>query len=148
MRAVIQRVSDAEVVVGGEVLGRIGRGVVVLLGVGLEDSAEDAAWLADRIARIRIFDGEDGDVSLCEIGGEALVVSQFTLHASTKKGTRPSYHRAARPEVAEPLYEGFCAELSGKLGRAVAKGRFGAMMDVRLCNNGPVTLVIDSRRRD
>jgi D-tyrosyl-tRNA(Tyr) deacylase len=148
MRAVIQRVSDAEVAVGGEVLGRIGQGVVVLLGVGLEDSTEDAAWLADRIARVRIFDGADGDVSLCDIGAEALVVSQFTLHASTKKGTRPSYHRAARPEAAEPLYEDFCAELSVRLGRAVAKGRFGAMMQLRLCNDGPLTLVIDSRRRD
>lgn len=148
MRAVVQRVSEAEVAVGGEVVGRIGRGLVVFLGVGQEDSAADAAWLADRIARVRIFDGVDGEVSACDIGGEALVVSQFTLHASTKKGTRPSYHRAARPEVAEPLYEGFCGELSAKLGRQVAKGRFGAMMVVRLYNDGPVTLVIDSQKRE
>lgn len=148
MRAVVQRVSEAEVAVGGEVIGRIGRGLVVFLGVGLEDSSGDAAWLADRVARLRIFDGAEAEVSACDIGGEALVVSQFTLHASTRKGTRPSYHRAARPEVAEPLYEAFCGELSAKLGRRVAKGRFGAMMIVRLSNDGPVTLVIDSQRKE
>lgn len=148
MRAVVQRVSEAEVAVGGEVIGRIGRGLVVFLGVGHEDSSGDAAWLADRVARLRIFDGAEAEVAVCDIGGEALVVSQFTLHASTRKGTRPSYHRAARPEVAEPLYEAFCGELSAKLGRRVAKGRFGAMMIVRLSNDGPVTLVIDSQRKE
>lgn len=148
MRAVVQRVSDAEVRVGDEVLGRIGRGLVVFLGVGQEDGFEDAEWLADRIGRLRIFDGVEGEVSVCELGAEAMVVSQFTLHASTKKGTRPSYHRAARPDVAEPMYERFCAALSERLGRAVAKGRFGAMMQVRFCNDGPVTLVLDSRKRE
>ncbi len=148
MRAVIQRVSEAEVTVGADVVGRIGRGLVIFLGIGQEDRAGDAAWLADRIARMRLFDGAGGDVSVSDIGGEALVVSQFTLHASTKKGTRPSYHRAARPEVAEPLYETFCEALSACLGRRIAKGRFGAMMAVRLCNDGPVTIVIDSQRKE
>lgn len=148
MRAVVQRVSGGEVAVGDEVVGRIGRGLVVFLGVGQGDAGADAAWLADRIARMRLFDGPGGDASASDIGGEALVVSQFTLHASTKKGTRPSYHRAARPEVAEPLYETFCEELSAKLGGRVAKGRFGAMMAVRLCNDGPVTIVIDSQRKE
>lgn len=148
MRAVIQRVSGGEVAVGDDTLGRIGPGLVVFLGVGHEDNDEDAEWLADRITRLRIFDGTEGEVSACEVGADALVVSQFTLHASTKKGARPSYHRAARGEVAEPLYEKFCACLSAGLGRAVAKGRFGAMMQVRLCNDGPVTLVLDSRRRE
>lgn len=148
MRAVVQRVSEASVSVEGEVLGGIGRGLLVLLGVGQEDEAADAEWLAERVARLRVFDGPEGDVSVQDIGGEALVVSQFTLHASTRKGTRPSYHRAARPEAAEPLYEGFCRELSGRLAKPVAKGRFGAMMAVRMCNDGPVTLVIDSRRKE
>lgn len=148
MRAVVQRASWAEVEVGAEVIGRIGRGVVVFLGVGREDSEADAAWLADRIARMRIFEGDGGDISARDLECEALVVSQFTLHASTKKGTRPSYHRAARPEVAEPLYEGFCRELSAHLGGRVAKGRFGAMMSVRLCNEGPVTIVMDSQSKE
>jgi len=150
MRAVVQRVSRAEVRVNGAVTGRIGGGVMILLGIEEADGHEDAEWLCGKIARMRIFADTDGvmNLSLAESGGDALVVSQFTLHASTKKGNRPSYIRAARPEHAEPLYEAFKELLSKELGRPVPSGVFGAMMEVELVNDGPVTIVIDSKARE
>jgi D-aminoacyl-tRNA deacylase len=145
MRAVVQRVSEARVVVDGEVVGEIGRGLCVLLGVAREDGEEEAERLAGRIARLRIFENDDGrfDRSLLDVGGEALVVSQFTLIADTRKGNRPSFTDAASPEQAEPLYEEFCAALQ-ELGVVVARGRFGSRMAVELLNDGPVTIVLDA----
>lgn len=149
MRAVIQRVSEAVVRVDGEVIGSIGRGLLVLLGVEDGDSGQDAEWLSGKIARMRIFPDRDGqmNLSLIDTGGEALVVSQFTLHALTRKGNRPSFIRAARPEVSAPLCEGFCLSLETLLSRPVARGRFAADMQVSLTNDGPVTIIIDSRER-
>lgn len=150
MRAVVQRVSEASVVIGGEVAGRIGRGVLVLVGVEVGDSPGDADWLASKIVALRIFPDDEGKMnrSLVEAGGEALVVSQFTLHAGTKKGNRPSFVRAAPPEEAVPLYERFVAEIERGLGRPVARGVFAADMQVALVNDGPVTIIIDSRSRE
>jgi D-tyrosyl-tRNA(Tyr) deacylase len=150
MRAVIQRVSRASVSVNGVARSSIGRGLLVLLGIGEADGEEDVAWLAGKIARMRLFPDAQGvmNVSLQEAGGEALVVSQFTLHASTRKGNRPSYIRAARPETAVPLYEMFVAALAAELGRPVRTGDFGAMMEVGLVNDGPVTILIDSKNRE
>jgi D-aminoacyl-tRNA deacylase len=150
MRAVLQRVSSASVTVEGETAGAIGRGLVVLLGIEDADSPEDVEWLAGKIASLRLFAGEDEPWarSVAEMGGEVLLVSQFTLHASTRKGTKPSWHRAAKPEKAVPLYEAMAGKLSALLGRAVATGRFGAMMQVALVNDGPVTVLIDSRARE
>jgi D-aminoacyl-tRNA deacylase len=144
MRAVVQRVSAARVVVAGELVGEIGTGLCVLLGVARQDGEEEATRLASRIARLRIFENEDGrfDRSLPDVGGETLVVSQFTLIADTAKGNRPSFTDAAPPEQAEPLYEAFCAALR-ELGVQVATGRFGARMAVELVNDGPVTIVLD-----
>jgi D-tyrosyl-tRNA(Tyr) deacylase len=143
MRAVVQRVLRARVVVGGRTVGAIGPGLCVLLGVAAGDSASDAERLAAKIARLRIFENEAGkfDLSLLDIGGEALVVSQFTLIADTAKGNRPSFGGAAPPEEAEPLYEAFCASLRG-LGVGLQTGVFGARMQVELLNDGPVTLVV------
>jgi D-tyrosyl-tRNA(Tyr) deacylase len=148
MRAVVQRVTEAEVTIGADVAGRIGRGLVVLVGVQVSDTEADADWLAGKIAALRIFADEAGKMNrdVRESGGQALVVSQFTLHASTKKGNRPSFMQAARPEEAVPLYERFCATLEGALGRPPARGVFAADMRVKLVNDGPVTIVIDSRR--
>jgi D-tyrosyl-tRNA(Tyr) deacylase len=150
VRAVVQRVSEASVAVEGSVVGAIGPGLVVLLGIAEGDGEEDVAWLAGRIARMRLFADERGrfDRSLLDIGGEALVVSQFTLLASTRKGTRPDFSAAARPEAAEPLYERFRSALAEQLGREVPGGRFAAHLDLRRRNHGPVTIVIDSRLRD
>jgi D-aminoacyl-tRNA deacylase len=150
MKAVIQRVSRARVTVGERTTGEIATGLLVLLGVHREDTSADAEWLCAKIARLRIFDDEQGQMnrSVVEIGGGILVVSQFTLCASTKKGTRPSWNDAGRPEQAIPLYERTCALLAAELGRPVATGAFGAMMSVDLVNDGPVTLVIDSRQRE
>ncbi|MFZ9746098.1 MAG: D-aminoacyl-tRNA deacylase [Opitutaceae bacterium] len=150
MRAVLQRVSAARVTVGGEEIGAIGSGLLLLLGVAAEDTEDDVCWLVGRILALRLFADEAGrlDRSLTETGGGLLVVSQFTLLASMRKGTRPSFHLAARPEVALPLYERFCALAAERLGRTVATGRFGAEMEVSSVNAGPVTLVLDSRRRD
>jgi D-tyrosyl-tRNA(Tyr) deacylase len=136
--------------VGGEETGAIGAGLLILLGVAAEDTEEDASWLVGRILALRVFPDEAGrlDRSLADTGGGLLVVSQFTLLASLRKGTRPSFHPAARPEVARPLYERFCALATEGLGRPVATGRFGAEMDVSAVNHGPVTLLLDSRRRD
>lgn len=148
MRAVVQRVTQAEVTIAGEVSGRIARGLVVLVGVEAGDREADADWLARKIAALRIFADEAGKMNrdVREVGGEALVISQFTLHASTHKGNRPSFMRAARPEEAVPLYERFCATLEAEIGRPPARGVFAADMQVKLVNDGPVTIVIDSRR--
>ena len=150
MRAVVQRVSRAEVRVEGEVVGSCGAGVMVLLGVHTEDAEADADWLARKVAEMRIFSDEDGKMNraLTDFGGEALVVSQFTLHAKTKKGARPSFIHAARPETAIPLYERFVRQLEDHLKRPVATGRFGAMMEVDLINDGPVTITMDTRNRE
>jgi D-aminoacyl-tRNA deacylase len=145
LRAVIQRVREARVRVDGEVVGETGHGLVVLLGVAEEDAEHAAARLAGKVARLRIFDNDEGKfgLSLAEAGGSALVVSQFTLLADTRKGNRPSFSRAARPEQAEPLYQAFCAALEGE-DIPVARGVFGAHMDVELVNDGPVTIVLDA----
>ena len=145
MRAVVQRVSEASVSVGDDVVGAIGRGALVLLGVASTDTDEDAERLAAKIARLRIFENEDGrfDRALVDVGGEALVVSQFTLIADTRKGNRPSFTDAARPEVAKPLYARFCAAMRDE-GIAVAEGVFGARMEVALVNDGPVTIILDT----
>jgi D-tyrosyl-tRNA(Tyr) deacylase len=145
MKAVVQRVSAARVRVRDEVVGEIGAGVCVLLGVARGDEAAQAEGLAGKIARLRIFDDEEGrfDRSLLDVGGEVLVVSQFTLLGEHGKGTRPDFSRAARPEVAEPLYDAFCAALRD-LGVAVRTGVFGARMQVELVNDGPVTLVLEA----
>ena len=150
MRAVIQRSSAASVTIGGQVRGSIGQGFVVLLGVEDAATAEDIEWLCGKIARLRVFNDDDGlmNCSLAEVGGGVLVISQFTLHASTKKGNRPSFTRAAKPEVAIPLYEQFIATLESELGQAVKTGEFGADMKVALINDGPVTLTIDSKNRE
>ena len=144
MRAVVQRVVSARVRIGGEVRGEIGAGLCILLGVAREDTAEHGERLAGKIARLRIFENEDGrfDRSLLDAGGEALVVSQFTLIADTAKGNRPSFSEAAPPEQAEPLYDVFCASLRN-LGVVVERGVFGARMAVELVNDGPVTIVLD-----
>jgi D-aminoacyl-tRNA deacylase len=145
VRAVVQRVREARVRVDGTVVGETGRGVLVLLGVGEEDAEVAAARLAGKVARLRIFENEEGkfDRSLAETGGSALVVSQFTLIADTTKGNRPSFLHAARPEQAEPLYEAFIAALEREE-IPVARGLFGARMDVELVNDGPVTIVLDA----
>lgn len=150
MRALIQRVSEASVRIDGTVCGAIGTGLVILLGIEERDDREDAAWLAPKIARMRIFpDGESlMNRSLLDVGGDALVISQFTLHARTKKGTRPSFDRAAKPPQAIPLYEAFLAEMETLLGKPVARGEFGADMKVALVNDGPVTICLDSRERE
>jgi D-aminoacyl-tRNA deacylase len=144
MRAVVQRVSHARVLVGGAVRGEIGAGLCVLLGIAREDDAAAAERLADRVARLRIFENEEGrfDRSLLDVGGAALVVSQFTLLADTAKGNRPSFTEAGPPDEAEPLYERFCAALRA-LGVEVATGVFGARMEVELVNDGPVTIILD-----
>ena len=147
MRTVIQRVTSANVSIDGEVVGEIGKGVMLLLGITPEDTQQDADWLVGKVSRLRIFDDANGmmNLSLQDIGGEALVVSQFTLMASYKKGNRPSYIHAAPPAVAIPLYEYFVAQLQQALGRPVPTGRFGADMQVSLTNDGPVTIVMDSK---
>jgi D-tyrosyl-tRNA(Tyr) deacylase len=147
MRAVIQRVRSASVTIGGTVKSSIATGLLVLLGVEEADTAEDIEWLAGKIARLRIFPDEQGVMnrSVVEANGGLLVVSQFTLFASTKKGNRPSYSRAARPEVAIPLYEAFVRQLLAEAGRDVGTGEFGADMQVALVNDGPVTILIDSK---
>lgn len=150
MRVVLQRVKRASVTVDNKVVGQIAEGVLILLGIELADTQEDIDWLCGKICRMRIFNDADGvmNVSLEESGREALMVSQFTLHASTKKGNRPSYIKAARPEQAEPMYEQFKSKLSGMLEKPVASGVFGAMMDVKLINDGPVTILMDSKNRE
>jgi D-tyrosyl-tRNA(Tyr) deacylase len=150
MRVVIQRVSSASVTIGGRVAGHIDRGLLVLVGIESTDTAADGDWLAQKITKLRIFPDEAGQMnrSVTDIGGGILLISQFTLHASTAKGTRPSFNAAARPEHARPLYEQFIAQLSSALGQPAQTGEFGAMMQVALVNDGPVTLIIDSKLRD
>ena len=150
MRAVIQRVSSASVSVESEIVGQIGRGLLVLAGKEAADSAADIEWLAAKIVGLRIFADDTGTMhrSVREIAGDILLVSQFTLFASTKKGTRPSWHRAAQPEVAIPLYDGLTRKLGELMGRRIQTGRFGAMMQVSLVNDGPVTLIIDTKARE
>ncbi|MCC6415634.1 MAG: D-tyrosyl-tRNA(Tyr) deacylase [Opitutaceae bacterium] len=150
MRAVIQRVSSASVVIHEATKAQIGPGLLILLGVAEGDTAADVAWLAAKTAALRIFPDAEGRMnrSVVDTGGEVMVISQFTLIASTRKGTRPSFNDAAKPEIAVPLYESFVTTLAQILGRPVATGEFGADMQVSLVNDGPVTLVIDSRQRE
>ena len=150
MRVVLQRVSSASVTVADRSVGRIGPGLLILQGIEAADTAADGEWLAQKIAKLRIFPDDAGQMnrSIVDAGGEVLLVSQFTLHASLAKGTRPSFNAAARPEQARPLYDRFAAQLAAALGRPVQTGEFGALMQVALVNDGPVTLLLDSRRRE
>ena len=150
MRLLIQRVKNASVSVGGVEMSRIGQGLLVLVGVGVEDTDEDMEYLAGKLVRLRIFDDGQGVMNLDvrQVGGEVLVVSQFTLQASTRKGNRPSYVRAAPEAVSRPMYERFTARVAELLGREVPTGEFGADMQVALVNDGPVTIWIDSKMRD
>lgn len=150
MRVVIQRVRHASVTIDGVQKSAIGQGLLLLVGIEEADGADDSAWLVKKTVNLRIFDDTDGvmNLSVKDIGGEVLVVSQFTLMASTKKGNRPSYIRAARPELAVPLYEAFCHELSEALGCPVATGQFGADMKVELLNDGPVTICMDTKAKE
>ena len=150
MRAVIQRVKRSSVTIDGEVVGSIGAGLMILLGIEPADTSADVDYLTGKISKLRIFDDENGVMnrSVMDVGGELLVVSQFTLFAQTSHGNRPSYIRAARPEQAIPLYEEFVAKLAAASGIQPQTGRFGAMMDVELINDGPVTIIIDSHERD
>jgi len=150
MRAIIQRVSEASVSINGKMSGNIGRGFLVLLGIVDGDGQEEVDWLVGKITRMRIFADDDGKMnrSLKEVDGELLVVSQFTLHASTKKGNRPSFIKAARPETAIPLYEAFIKSAEKETGKAPASGEFGADMQVSLVNDGPVTIMIDSQLKE
>ena len=150
MRLVIQRCLEASVKIDGELVSSIGKGLIVLVGIEQGDTQADVDWLVGKTAGLRIFDDEAGvmNLSVADTGGEVLAVSQFTLTASTRKGNRPSYIRAAGHELAVPLYESYCEKLSETLGRSVGKGRFGADMKVSLVNDGPVTIIIDSRLRE
>ena len=150
MRAVIQRVSQASVTVEGAIIGQIQQGLMVLVGIVNEDDSADIEWLSNKIIHMRIFDDENGvmNKSLIEVGGAILLVSQFTLHAATKKGNRPSYNAAAKPEVSIPLYEAMIQQLQKDLGAPIQTGRFGADMKVALINDGPVTIIIDSKNKE
>ena len=150
MRAVIQRVSEASVTVEGAIIGQIQRGLMVLVGIVNEDDASDIEWLSNKIIHMRIFDDENGvmNKSLLEMGGSILLISQFTLHAATKKGNRPSYIAAAKPEVSIPLYETMIKQLEKDLGAPIQTGKFGADMKVALINDGPVTIIIDSKNKE
>lgn len=150
MRILLQRVSEASVTIGGREKSRIGPGMLILLGIEQEDGPEDVEWLVTKVLSLRIFEDPDGkmNLSLLDVGGEALIVSQFTLHARVKKGTRPSFERAARPEFAIPLYDRFISTFENGLGKPVGTGEFGAMMQVALINDGPVTIWLDSRNRE
>ncbi len=150
MRIVIQRVKRASVTIGGELHSSIGQGLMVLVGVARDDTEDDARWLAAKTVALRIFDDDKGvmNINVVDAGGEVLAVSQFTLHASTRKGNRPSYIHAAGHELAVPLYERYCQEVATLMGREVKTGVFGANMAVELINDGPVTIVIDSQLRE
>lgn len=150
MRTVIQRVRHASVTIDGTVKSEIGPGMLVLVGIEDRDTADDIAWLTKKIANLRIYDDEHGVMnrSILENGGDILVVSQFTLHASTKKGNRPSYIRASKPEIAVPMYELFCKELGEQIGKEVFTGEFGADMKVELLNDGPVTIWMDTQNKE
>lgn len=149
MIAVIQRVSQASVTIDGTIKSKIEKGLMVLVGIENEDNDEDIKWLSTKIINLRIFEDEAGvmNVSLKDINGEILLISQFTLQASTKKGNRPSYIKAARPEIAVPIYEAFIKQLELELGKEIGTGTFGADMKVNLTNDGPVTIVIDTKDR-
>jgi len=150
MKAVIQRVSRASVVVEEHLISKIDKGLLILIGIEDQDTFTDIKWLSNKITNLRIFNDENGvmNTSLKAVDGEALVVSQFTLHASTKKGNRPSYIKASKPEIAIPLYKGFVQQLEYDLGKKVGKGIFGAAMKVDLLNDGPVTIVIDTKNKE
>jgi D-tyrosyl-tRNA(Tyr) deacylase len=150
MRAVIQRVRSASVTISGEKVSEIKRGILILLGIGTSDSTADIAWLVPKIGNLRIFNDAEGvmNCSVQQTKGDVIVVSQFTLLASTKKGNRPSYIKAARPELASELYEEFVREMEEFLGRKVGTGVFGADMEVDLCNDGPVTILIDTQQKE
>lgn len=150
MRVLIQRVLESSVKVDGKVKSEIGNGLMILLGIEDADNSEDIEWLTSKIINLRIFDDENGvmNKSILDSGGDILVVSQFTLHASTKKGNRPSYIKAAKPDISVPLYEYFCRILSDKLGKEVGTGEFGAYMEVALINDGPVTIWMDSKNKE
>lgn len=150
MRAVIQRVKEASVMVDDKVRGSVGQGLLIFLGIEDADNEEDIQWLSGKILNLRIFDDADGvmNLSVKDVGGEVLLVSQFTLHASTKKGNRPSYIRAARPEIAIPMYEQTIRQLETDFGKKIETGEFGADMQVRLWNNGPVTITIDTKAKE
>lgn len=150
MRVVIQRVTEALVKIDGKIAADIGNGLLILLGIEEADIEDDIDWLCGKIARLRIFNDDQMvmNLSVTDVNADVLVVSQFTLHASTRKGNRPSYIHAARPEVAIPLYENFKSRLSGMLGKPVQSGEFGAMMQIHLVNDGPVTIIIDSKVKE
>ena len=150
MRLVIQRVLEASVTINGEIFSCIGNGLMILVGIEEADNDSDVEWLTSKVVKLRIFDDENGVMnrSVLDVDGEILAVSQFTLHALTEKGNRPSYIRAAKPDISLPLYEKFCNVLQQKLGKTVKTGVFGADMKVALINNGPVTILIDSKRRE
>lgn len=150
MRILIQRVSEASVQIDEKIKSRIGKGMLIFIGIENEDNNNDICFLAKKCVNLRIFDDENGIMnrSILESGGDILIISQFTLHASTKKGNRPSYIRAAKPNIAIPLYEEFCSTLSELLTKEVKTGEFGADMKVRLLNDGPVTILIDSKNRE
>lgn len=150
MRLLIQRVTEARCRIDGEVHSEIGRGLVVLVGVGNDETQEDIEWLTKKLVQLRIFDDEAGvmNLSVQDIAGEVMIVSQFTLHAMTKKGNRPSWIKAAPEAISKPLYEAFVASVEGALGRSVATGVFGADMKIELTNDGPVTIWIDSKNRE
>ncbi len=150
MRAVIQRVSDAGVTINGKTERTMGPGLVVLLGIEESDEISDIQWLSGKIGRLRIFDDSEGimNLSICDSGGDVMIISQFTLHASTRKGNRPSYIKAANPETAIPLYEQFVLQMEAELGKKVLTGEFGANMKVNLTNDGPVTILIDTKKRE
>ena len=150
MKAVIQRVSKASVTIENETVASISQGLLVLLGIVTDDTQEDILWLSKKIANLRIFEDEHGvmNTSLINIKGDAIVVSQFTLHAATKKGNRPSYIKAAKPDISIPLYEAFVSQLEADLERKVQTGKFGADMKVELLNDGPVTIIIDTKNKE
>lgn len=150
MRAVIQRVSNAEVIINGNKKSEIGYGLVVLLGIENDDNEEDINWLTKKIGSLRVFNDNEGvmNLSLRDIDGEIMIVSQFTLHAKTKKGNRPSYIKAARPEIAIPLYEQFIKTMDTITNKPASTGEFGAMMELNLTNSGPVTIIIDTKNKE
>ena len=150
MRAVIQRVTETSVKIEESVVGKISSGLLVLIGIEESDTADDVSWLSGKITNLRVFNDAAGvmNLSVKDAGGEILIVSQFTLHASTKKGNRPSYIRAAKPLVAIPIYESFLKQMEKNLGKNIQTGKFGAMMKVSLVNDGPVTIIIDTKNRE
>ncbi|CEN34307.1 D-aminoacyl-tRNA deacylase [Capnocytophaga cynodegmi] len=150
MRIVIQRVLEASVVIENKITSKIDKGLLILVGIEEADTDEDVKWLSSKVVNLRIFDDENGvmNLSVKDIDGEIIVVSQFTLHASTKKGNRPSYIKAAKPDISIPLYERFVSQLQNDLGKEIGTGEFGADMKVNLCNDGPVTIIIDTKNKE